>query len=64
MDSVSPPVIDLDGDTTDNGASKLVITTMSVVEVAARDCTRERVSKVRRDQRPLGRDLGTGRLFG
>jgi putative DNA-invertase from lambdoid prophage Rac len=51
-------MIDLDGDTTDNGVSKLVFIILSVVAEAARDCTRERIAEVRRGQRQLGHYLG------
>jgi putative DNA-invertase from lambdoid prophage Rac len=51
-------MIDLGGDTTGNGVSKLVFTILSAVAEAERDRTRERVSGVKRDQRQRGRYLG------
>jgi hypothetical protein len=37
---------------------------LSVVAEAVRDCTRERIAEVRRDQRLLGRYLGGKPPFG
>jgi DNA invertase Pin-like site-specific DNA recombinase len=54
-------MIDLGGDTTGNGVSKLVFTILSAVAEAERDRTRERITEVKRDQRQRGRYLG-GRL--
>jgi putative DNA-invertase from lambdoid prophage Rac len=51
-------MIDLGGDVTGNGVSKLVFTTLSAVTEAERDRTRERVAEVKRDQRQRGRYLG------
>ena len=51
-------MIDLGGDTTGNGVSKLVFTILSAVAEAERDRTRERISEVKRDQRQRGRYLG------
>jgi putative DNA-invertase from lambdoid prophage Rac len=51
-------MIDLDGDVTGNGVSKLVFTILSAVAEAERDRTRERVAEVKRDQRQRGRYLG------
>ena len=51
-------MIDLGGDTTGNGVSKLVFTILSAVAEAERDRTRERVAEVKRDQRQRGRYLG------
>lgn len=51
-------MIDLGGDTTGNGVSKLVFTILSAVAEAERDRTRERVSEVKADQRKRGRYLG------
>ena len=52
---VSLHMIDLGGDTTGNGVSKLVFTILSAVAEAERDRTRERVAEVKRDQRQRGR---------
>jgi putative DNA-invertase from lambdoid prophage Rac len=51
-------MIDLGGDTTGNGVSKLVFTILSAVAEAERDRTRERISEVKRDQRQRGRYMG------
>jgi DNA invertase Pin-like site-specific DNA recombinase len=51
-------MIDLGGDTTGNGVSKLVFTILSAVAEAERDRTRERITEVKRDQRSRGRFLG------
>jgi DNA invertase Pin-like site-specific DNA recombinase len=51
-------MIDLGGDTTGNGISKLVFTILSAVAEAERDRIRERVTDVKRDQRQRGRFLG------
>jgi DNA invertase Pin-like site-specific DNA recombinase len=51
-------MIDLGGDTTGNGVSKLVFTILSAVAEAERDRTRERIAEVKRDQRQYGRYLG------
>jgi DNA invertase Pin-like site-specific DNA recombinase len=51
-------MIDLGGDTTGNGVSKLVFTILSAVAEAERDRTRERVAEVKRDQRQRGRYRG------
>ena len=58
MDPVALHMIDLGGDTTGNGVSKLVFTILSAVAEAERDRTRERVAEVKRDQRQRGRYLG------
>lgn len=55
---VSLHMIDLGGDTTGNGVSKLVFTILSAVAEAERDRTRERITDVKRDQRSRGRYLG------
>ena len=55
---VSLHMIDLGGDVTGNGVSKLVFTILSAVAEAERDRTRERISDVKRDQRQRGRYLG------
>ena len=51
-------MIDLGGDMTGNGVSKLVFTILSAVAEAERDRTRERIAEVKRDQRQRGRYLG------
>jgi putative DNA-invertase from lambdoid prophage Rac len=51
-------MIDLGGDTTGNGVSKLVFTILSAVAEAERDRTRARITEVKRDQHPRGRYLG------
>jgi DNA invertase Pin-like site-specific DNA recombinase len=55
---ISLHMIDLGGDTTGNGVSKLVFTILSAVAEAERDRTRERITEVKRDQRQQGRFLG------
>ncbi|MFC7478671.1 recombinase family protein [Dankookia sp. GCM10030260] len=55
---VSLHMIDLGGDVTGNGISKLVFTILSAVAESERDRTRERVTDVKRDQRQRGRYLG------
>ena len=55
---VSLHMIDLGGDTTGNGVSKLIFTILSAVAEAERDRTRERIAEVKRDQRQRGRYLG------
>jgi DNA invertase Pin-like site-specific DNA recombinase len=57
-------MIDLGGDVTSNGVSKLVFTILSAVAEAERDRTRERVAEVKRDQRTRGRYLGGTPPFG
>jgi putative DNA-invertase from lambdoid prophage Rac len=61
---ISLHMIDLGGDTTGNGVSKLVFTILSAVAEAERDRTRERISEVKRDQRQRGRYLGGTMPFG
>jgi DNA invertase Pin-like site-specific DNA recombinase len=51
-------MIDLGGDTTGNGVSKLVFTNLSAVAEAERDRTRERIAEVKRDQKQLRNYLG------
>jgi putative DNA-invertase from lambdoid prophage Rac len=51
-------MVDLGGDVSTNGVSKLVFTILSAVAEAERDRTRERVAEVKRDQRTRGRYLG------
>lgn len=55
---VSLHMMDLGGDTTGNGVSKLVFTILSAVAEAERDRTRERITDVKRDQKARGRFLG------
>ncbi len=55
---VSLHMIDLGGDVTGNGISKLVFTILSAVAEAERDRIRERVTQVKRDQRQHNRYLG------
>lgn len=62
--SISLHMIDLGGDTTGNGISKLVFTILAAVAEAERDRTRERVAEVKRDQRQRGRYLGGQIPFG
>ena len=61
---VSRHMIDLGGDVTGNGISKLVCTILSAVAEAERDRTRERISEVKADQRKRGRFLGGSVPFG
>jgi putative DNA-invertase from lambdoid prophage Rac len=61
---VSLHMIDLGGDVTGNGISKLVFTILSAVAEAERDRTRERITDVKRDQRARGRFLGGTVPFG
>jgi len=56
--NVSLHMIDLGGDTTGNGTSKLVFIILSAVAEAERDRTRERITEVTADQRKRGRYLG------
>jgi DNA invertase Pin-like site-specific DNA recombinase len=51
-------MIDLGGDVTGDGISKMVFTILSAVAEAERDRTRERIAEVKRDQRQRGRYLG------
>ncbi len=57
-------MIDLGGDVTGNGISKLVFTILSAVAEAERDRIRERVAVVKADQRARGRYLGGIPPFG
>jgi putative DNA-invertase from lambdoid prophage Rac len=61
---ISLHMIDLGGDTTGNGDSKLVFTILSAVAEAERDRTRERITEVKADQRKRGRYLGGTVPFG
>lgn len=62
--TVSLHMIDLGGDVTGNGISKLVFTILSAVAEAERDRIRERVATVKADQRARGRYLGGRVPFG
>src|SRR6266567_3192750 len=55
---VSLHMIDLGGDVTGNGISKLVFTILSAVAEAERDRIRERIRDVKSDQRKRKRYLG------
>ena len=55
---VSLHMIDLGGDVTGNGISKLVFTILSAVAEAERDRIRERIRDVKADQRKRHRYLG------
>jgi putative DNA-invertase from lambdoid prophage Rac len=55
---VSLHMIDLGGDVTGNGISKLVFTILSAVAEAERDRIRERIREVKSDQKKRGRYLG------
>ena len=57
-------MLDLGGDVTGNGISKLVFTILSAVAEAERDRIRERIGEVKRDQRQRGRFLGGRRPIG
>jgi len=61
---VSLHMIDLGGDVTGNGISKLVFTILSAVAEAERDRIRERIATVKADQRERGRYLGGTAPFG
>ena len=56
--------IDLGGDVTDDGISKLVFTILSAVAEAERERIRDRVREVKRDQRERARYLGGNVPFG
>jgi putative DNA-invertase from lambdoid prophage Rac len=57
-------LLDLGGDVTGDGISKLVFTILSAVAEAERDRLRERIGEVKRDQRGRGRFLGGKRPVG
>ena len=61
---VSLHMIDLGGDVTGNGISKLVFTILSAVAEAERDRIRERVQEAKADQKRRGRFLGGKVPFG
>jgi len=57
-------MIDLGGDVTGNGISQLLFAFLSAVAEAERDRIRERVTRVKRDQRQRNRYLGGSVPFG
>lgn len=61
---VSLHMIDLGGDVTGNGISRLVFTILSAVAEAERDRIRERIVDTKRDQHARGRYLGGSVPFG
>lgn len=61
---VSLHMLDLGGDVTGNGVSRLVFTILSAVAEAERDRIRERVGEVKADQKRRGRYLGGSVPFG
>jgi putative DNA-invertase from lambdoid prophage Rac len=61
---ISLHMIDLGGDVTGNGISKLVFTILSAVAEAERERIRERILDVKADQRTRGRYLGGTVPFG
>ena len=61
---ISLHMIDLGGDVTGNGISKLVFTILSAVAEAERERIRERIRDVKADQRTRGRYLGGTVPFG
>lgn len=63
-EGISLHMIDLGGDVTGNGISKLVFTILSAVAEAERDRIKERIRDVKADQRQRGRYLGGSVPFG
>src|SRR3954452_8149555 len=61
---ISLHMVDLGGDVTGNGISKLVFTILSAIAEAERDRIRERVRDVNRDQKERNRFLGGTVPFG
>jgi putative DNA-invertase from lambdoid prophage Rac len=61
---VSLHMVDLGGDVTGNGISKLVFTILSAVAEAERDRIRERIADVKQDQKARNRYLGGSVPFG
>jgi putative DNA-invertase from lambdoid prophage Rac len=61
---ISLHMVDLGGDVTGNGISKLVFTILSAVAEAERDRIRERIRDMKRDQKERGRFLGGTAPFG
>jgi DNA invertase Pin-like site-specific DNA recombinase len=64
QENVGLHMIDLGGDVTGNGISKLVFTILSAVAEAERDRIRERIRDVKADQKQRRRYLGGSRPFG
>lgn len=62
--AISLHMIDLGGDVTGDGISKLVFTILSAVAEAERERIRERIRDVKADQRTRGRYLGGSLPFG
>jgi DNA invertase Pin-like site-specific DNA recombinase len=63
-DGIALHMIDLGGDVTSNGISKLVFTILSAVAEAERDRIRERIRDVKADQKARNRYLGGTVPFG
>jgi putative DNA-invertase from lambdoid prophage Rac len=63
-DGIALHMIDLGGDVTSNGISKLVFTILSAVAEAERDRIRERIRDVKADQKTRNRYLGGTVPFG
>jgi DNA invertase Pin-like site-specific DNA recombinase len=61
---VSLHLLDLGGDISGNGLSKLFLTIAAAFAEAERDRIRERITQVKRDQRERGRFLGGTQPFG
>jgi DNA invertase Pin-like site-specific DNA recombinase len=61
---ISLHMLDLGGDVTGNGISKLVFTILSAVAEAERERIKERVASTKADQRERGRFLGGSVPFG
>lgn len=61
---VSVVLLDLGGDISGNGLSKLFLTIVAAFAEAERDRIRERITQVKRDQRQRGRYLGGKVPFG
>ncbi|ANY78073.1 resolvase [Microvirga ossetica] len=57
-------MMDLGGDVTSNGVSKLVFTILSAVAEQERDRTKERITEVKQDQKKRNRFLGGSVPFG
>ena len=55
---VAPHLLDLGGDTSGNGLSKLFLTIAAAFAEAERDRIRERIGQVKADQKARGRYLG------
>jgi DNA invertase Pin-like site-specific DNA recombinase len=61
---ISLHMVDLGGDVTTNGVSRLVFTILSAFAEAERDRTRERVAEIKADQKARGKFLGGYAPFG